>query len=138
VINEGDDESGAEKNEGGAEVIAPISLNAIDANGGVKGEGETENLEKKSEGNARAPLEKAAETEHYEIGKDKRGDRGNGALRIDERLDHRRLILTVNSFCNKQAGSHPPASRKNGPACVRDSLDPFWIAPATPSDEGAF
>ena len=61
-------------------MIAPISLNPIDGNRGIKGEGQTENLKRESKRNVRAPLEKAAEAEHHEIGKDKRGDCGNGAL----------------------------------------------------------
>jgi hypothetical protein len=112
VINEGDDDSRAEENEGGADVIAPVGLNAVNGNGGVEGEGETENLEEESKGNAGASFEKAAEAEQHEIGEDKRGGRGNGALGIDERLNHRCLILTVNSLCNKQAGSHLSALSK--------------------------
>jgi hypothetical protein len=38
VINEGDDDSRAEENEGGADVIAPVGLNAVNGNGRVEGE----------------------------------------------------------------------------------------------------
>ena len=114
VINEGDDDSRAEEDEGGANVVAPIGLDAVDRNGGVEGERETENLEEESKGDARASFEKAAEAEQHEIGEDKRDHRGNGALGIDERLNHRRVILTVNSLCNKQSGSQPTAYRKDG------------------------
>ena len=72
----------------------------------VNGNSVYQNLEEEPKGNASASFEKTAEAEHHEIGEDKRGGRGHGALRIDERLDHRRLILTVNSLRNKQAGSH--------------------------------
>jgi hypothetical protein len=89
-------------------------LNAIDRNGGVKGESETENLEEESKGNARAPLKKAAEAEHHKISKNKCGGCSHGTLRIDERLNHRRLILTVNSRCNKQSGSQVARVSKKG------------------------
>ena len=112
MISEGDDESRAEKNEGGADVIAPVGLNAINGDGGIEREGETENLEEESKGNVCASFEKAAEAEHHEIGEDKRDGRGNGALRINEGLNHRRLILTINSLCNKRAGSHLSALSK--------------------------
>ena len=112
MIDEGDNESRAEENEGSADVIAPVGLNAINGDGRVKGEGETENLEEESKGNAGAAFEKAAEAERHEIGEDKRDDGGDGALGGNERLNHRRLILTVNSLCNKRAGSHLSALSK--------------------------
>ena len=95
-------------------MVAPIGLDAVDGNGGVEGERETENLEEESKGDVRTSFEKAAEAEQHEIGEDKRHHRGNGALGIDERLNHRRVILTVNSLCNKQSGSQPTAYRKDG------------------------
>src|SRR4029077_1258992 len=80
AIDEADNDDRAEKNESGANVIAPVGLNPIDGNRGIKGEGETEKLKGESKRNVRAPLEKAAEAERHEIGKDKRGDCGNGTL----------------------------------------------------------
>ena len=80
TIDEGDNDDRAEKNEGGANVIAPVGLNPIDGNRGIKSEGETEKLEGECKGNVRPPFEKAAQAECHEIGKDKRGDCGNGAL----------------------------------------------------------
>jgi hypothetical protein len=112
VINEGDDKGRAEKNEGGADMIAPIGLNAIDGNGGVKGKGESKDLEEESKGNVRTPLEKAAKAKHHKIGKNKRRNCGNRALGIDERLNHRCLILTVNRRCNKEGGRHLAALSK--------------------------
>ena len=57
-----------------------------------------------------APLEKAAEGQCNEVGKDKRDDGRGAALRASEGLDHRHPILPVNRQWNKR----------------QDNACPFW------------
>src|SRR4026208_1636684 len=85
-------------------MLAPIGWVAINGDGGIKREGKAENLEEESKRYVRAPLEKASESEGKEVGKDKRDDGSDRALRANEGLDHRQSILPINRQRNKGDG----------------------------------
>ena len=85
-------------------MLAPIGLDAINGDGGIKREGKAENLEEEPKRYVRAPLEKASESESKEVGKDKRDDSSDRALRANEGLDHRHSILPTNRQWNKSNG----------------------------------
>jgi hypothetical protein len=77
-------------------VLAPIGLDAINGDGGIEREGETEGLEEQSKRHLCAPFEKATESEGNEIGEDKRDGGRGSALRANEGLNHRHPILPIN------------------------------------------
>ena len=85
-------------------MLAPIGMDAINGDGGIKREGKAENLEEESKRYVRAPLEKASESEGKEVGEGKRDEGSDGALRTNEGLDHRHGILPTNRQWNKYDG----------------------------------
>ena len=85
-------------------MLAPIGLDAINGDGGIKREGQAENLEEESKRYVRTPLKKASESEGKKVGKDKRDDSSDRALRANEGLDHRHSILPTNRQWNKSNG----------------------------------
>jgi hypothetical protein len=101
MVDERDKESGAEEDKSSAHMFAPIALKAVHADRYVKGEGEAENLEEKSKWRAGAAFEKPTQSQGHEIGQDEGDKGGGGALRANERLDHRHPILAIKSPRNK-------------------------------------
>ena len=83
---------------------APVGVDTINGDGGIKRQGETENLEEESQRHVCAAFEQAAESEGKEVGEDKRDDGGDRALRGNEGLDHRHSILPINRQWNKREG----------------------------------
>jgi hypothetical protein len=131
MIYERDNESWAEQDEGSANVLAPVGVDAVNGDGGIKREGEAENLEEKSQRHLRAPFEKAAEGKGKKVGEDERDGGGDRALRANEGLDHRHSILRINgrrnkgdglrqgpnfadTFPTRHTGSKPRIARKTG------------------------
>src|SRR5437016_3259937 len=89
-------------------MLAPIGLDAINGDGGVECEGETEDLEEQSKRHSRTPFEKATKSECDEVGEDKRDGRRSSALRANEGLNHRHSILPINRRWNKPRRQHLP------------------------------
>src|SRR5438477_164810 len=87
---------------------AQICLNAINGDGGIEREGETEGLEEQSKRHLRAPFEKATESKCNEVGEDKRDGGRGSALRANEGLNHRHPILPINRQRNKREGNTCP------------------------------
>ena len=83
---------------------APVGVDTINGDGGIKRQGETENLEEESQRQVCAAFEQAAESEGKEVGKDKRDDGRDRALGANEGLDHRQSILPINRQRNKGDG----------------------------------
>jgi hypothetical protein len=108
MVRESDDESRTKQDQRGANVLAPIGLDAINGDGGIEREGETEGLEEQSKRHLRAPFEKATESECDEVGEDKRDGGGGSALRANEGLNHRHPILPINRQRNKREGNTCP------------------------------
>ena len=102
TVRESDDESWTKQSQRGADVPAPIGLDAINGDGGIEREGETEGLEEQSKRHLRAPFEKASESERNEVGEDKRDGGRGSALRANEGLDHEHPILPTNRQWNKR------------------------------------
>jgi len=102
MIGKCDDESRTEQDQGSAHVLAPIGLDAINGDGSIEREGETEDLEEQSKRHLRAPFEKATESKCNEVGEDKRDDGRGSTLRANEGLNHRRPILPINRQWNKR------------------------------------
>jgi len=132
MIGKCDDESRTEQDQGSAHVLAPIGLDAINRDGSIEGEGETEDLEEQSKWNSRVSFEKPTETDGYEIGEDKRDNGSGRALRANEGLDHRHSILPINrqwdkgdgiSACpNFQTGLQMRPPRFQASYCAEDRL----------------
>jgi hypothetical protein len=108
MVRESDDERRTKQDQRGTDVLAPIGLDAINGDSGVKREGETEGLEEQSKGHSRAPFEKATESEGKEVGEDKCDDGRGSALRANEGLNHRHSILPINRQWNKPEGNTCP------------------------------
>src|SRR4029077_6485157 len=104
MIGERDNESRAEQDEGSADVPAPVGVDAINGDGGIKRQGEAENLEEKSQRHLRAPFEQSAESEGKEVSENKRDGRRDRALRANKGLDHQHSILPINRHWNKREG----------------------------------
>ena len=108
MVRESDDERRTKQDQRGANVLAPIGLDAINGDGGIEREGETEGLEEQSKRHLRAPFEKATESEGNEVGKDKRDGGRGSALGANEGLNHRHPILPINRQWNKHEGDTCP------------------------------
>src|SRR5437870_5129005 len=124
MIGQCDDESRTEQDEGSADVLTPIGLDAINGDGDIEGEGETENLGEESKRHLRAPFKETAEGQRNEVGEDKRDDGGGSALRTSEGLDHRYSILPINSQWNKQEAHLSRCGRSRKPLKVRETVNP--------------
>jgi len=108
MIGERDNESRAEQDEGSTDVPAPVGVDTINGDGGIKRQGETENLEEESQWHVCAAFEKATESECNEVGEDKRDGGRGSALRANEGLNHRHPILPINRQRNKREGNTCP------------------------------
>jgi hypothetical protein len=89
AIEECDEESGAQDEEGGADVVPPVDLDAVERGCGVERERETEKLEENTEAHAGLALKETAEGERREISRDE-NDRRHQRFLILEKLQHRR------------------------------------------------
>ena len=83
AIQEGDEESDAEKEKGGADMPAPIRLDAVERDCRVKRERKTEKLEENAELNAGPVFKQPAKGKRDEIGPDEQDHRDERFLVLE-------------------------------------------------------
>jgi hypothetical protein len=105
AIEERDEESGAKEKDGGADVVAPTRLHSVESGGGVKRERQTEKLEEKTQAHARPALEKTADGERGEIGREENEYRDQGLLVFEEMQHRQRQNISLEPMATSSVAS---------------------------------
>jgi len=84
AVDEGYDDGGAQEDEDGAEMMAPVQIEPIDPGRGVAAEGESKELKENPQGHAGPSLEKTAERDGDQQGQDEDRNRRERSLCIQQ------------------------------------------------------
>ena len=110
-VNECDDDDSACQDEQRGDVMLQLHRQPVRPDGGVKGRGDTKQLEEHTETHTRPPLEKTADGECEKERHEKNKNRDRGSLRLGQSGEHCRYDNSALRFGTSLVGG----ARKDGP-----------------------
>ena len=89
MIDQRDDDTASQQDEGGDQVISELRSHAVNPDRGVEGQREAEKLKWHTQANAGAALQQAASRQYDKKGRDENSNGECCFLRLREKVEHR-------------------------------------------------
>ena len=95
AIHQCDDERGAEKHDGRADVIPPVCVESVGRDGRIESEGQTEKAKENPEAYAGATLQEPPDCERHKKCRDEHDHREGRFLCLQQSSEHRRDAMSL-------------------------------------------